>query len=140
MAEAYPACSGNDGHEAALDPYRILDAVETPAAGYPLHMCVNDYTFSRAEGRTHDYVSGLAGDTREGQQLVHLARNLSPVMLVNSSCGGDYVSGLVPEETGRPNQRLHLQWRGMAQRGGIRKVGEQPPSDLVYDLVGALSR
>jgi mycothiol synthase len=129
----------HEGIELVLNLDRVLEAGETQALAKPEDVGI-DRKAGQAEGDAADHVSGLAPHTWHRDEIVQLARDLSPVALLECAGHPDQTASLGPEESGGVDDLFQLVRVGPSEgrRIGVRR--EQGGSDHVDAHVGALRR
>jgi len=86
MGKENPFLAGDDAHQILLDFLRIIVGRQFQAARNAMHVSVDDYAFGNFEPGAEYHVRGFARDAGQGEQVLHLERNLAAEV-------GDYFLG-----------------------------------------------
>src|ERR1700731_2827906 len=76
MGEENPLLARDDAHQVLLDFLWIIVRGEFETARDAVYMSVDNYAFSDFEPRSQHNVGGLARDSGQREQILHVQRNL----------------------------------------------------------------
>ena len=108
VGEENPFLAGDDAHQVLLDFLWVGILRQFEAAGDAGDVGIDDDSFGELEPAAEYDVCGFAGHAWEGEQVVHVERDLAAEVGNNFSCGADYGLGLVAEEAGGADVGLEL--------------------------------
>src|SRR6266516_4680140 len=107
VRENAPVLARDDRLEVALDLHRVVLLRQPETLREPAHVRVDDDSLRVPELRGDD-VGGLAGDTRQAQELLELARHAAVELLDQHPHRAVQRPRLLSEEAGRADVVLEL--------------------------------
>lgn len=90
VGEENPLFAWDDSHQVSFDFLRVSLRGEFEAARDAVYVGVDDYSFGDLEPRPQDNVRSLAGDAGQGEEVLHVERNLPAEIGDNLLGGADY--------------------------------------------------
>ena len=140
VREGDPVILGYDAHQVLLHFFGRSVAGEAEAVREAQDVGIDDNAYRFLIGHPEDHVSGFAGYSGKGQELVHRAGNLAMEFADEAfGCAGDGLR-LVVVEAGGANLFLNGFKRRRGKVGGRGEPAEERWRDHVHADVGTLRR